>query len=434
MLRRISPFVLLAIFVAACTPAGGPTTTVDGSSVASQTTGPSSTEPASPSTEAAPTTSLTLPPGTEDLPEAVRRRIAELVALTEQLRGLSFTTAPTVTVVSPQELADRVRADISEQLEDVEADEALYRLLGLIGPDLDLGETYADLYGEQVAGFYDGDTGELVVPASAETLSPLEEATLVHELTHALTDQRFGMWDVYSEAVDSEEFDAAEAYLSLIEGDAYLTQILFAQQLSEEDRGRLLAEAFAADSAVFDRVPGFLQESLIFPYREGFGFVQRLYADGGFEAVDAAYGEPPLSTEQIIHPRDYRRDLPMPVTIPEWDPPPGYELVYDATWGEFGIRAMLSQQLDMSTTDVAAEGWGGDRYRLWFDGTDVIFVYRYRGDTAADAAELAEALEAYVQAAADPAGSVVVRREGADVVMVGVSDPGVGDLVDVFAP
>jgi len=432
--RRLS--ILLAIFglaVAACTPAAEPTTTtVEGSSTVTETT--PATDPPATTTEPAPSTSLTLPAGTEDLPETVRRRIAELVALTEQLRGLTFSKAPTITVVGPDELAERVRQDILEQVEDVAADEALYRLLGLIEPDLDLAETYRDLYGEQVAGFYDGDTEELVIGGTPEELSPLEEATLVHELTHALTDQRFGMWDRYSEAVDGEEFDAAEAYLSLIEGDAYLTQILFAQQLSEEDRGRLLAEAFAADTEVFDRVPGFLQESLIFPYREGFGFVQRLYATGEFAAVDEAYGDPPVSTEQIIHPRDYRRDLPVPVTIPEWDPPPGYELVYDATWGEFGLRAMLSQQLDASTTDVAAEGWGGDRYRLWFDGRDVILVYRYEGDTVVDAEELADALEAYLAAAADPGGSVTVRREGSRLVMVAVSDPTVGDLSEVFAP
>lgn len=385
------------------------------------------------SSSSGPTTSLTLPAGTEQLPDQVRLRIAELVSVTEQLRGLTFAEAPSITVVTPEELASRVRRQVTEDAEDVDADQALYRLLGLIGPDLDLAATYADLYGEQVAGFYDGDSKELVIPAAAETLSPLEEATLVHELTHALTDQHFGMWDRYSKMVDSDDFDAAQAYLGLIEGDAVLAEILFIQQLPERDRGRLLAESLGAETGVFDRVPRFLQEALLFPYQDGLGFVQRLYANGGFGAIDAAYEDPPLSTEQILHPRDYGRDLPVTVTVPEWDAPPGYEQIYDATWGEMGLEAMLAQNLDEATATVAAEGWGGDRYRLWFDGSDVVFAYRYEADTTTDAEELADALDSYLEVlGSDRVG--FVQRDGSRVVFVAASDPGVGDLAGVFAP
>jgi hypothetical protein len=41
---------------------------------------------------------------------------------------------------------------------------------------------------------------------------------------------------------------------------------------------------------------------------------------------------------------------------------------------------------------VAAGGWGGDEYRLYWDGSRVVFAYLFEGDTPRDAEELAPAL------------------------------------------
>ena len=45
------------------------------------------------------------------------------------------------------------------------------------------------------------------------------------------------------------------------------------------------------------------------------------------------------------------------------------------------------------------EGWGGDRYSYWFNGSDVAMALTYRGDEASDAQELAEALSEYISTA-----------------------------------
>ena len=70
--------------------------------------------------------------------------------------------------------------------------------------DFELLETILSLYGEAVAGYYDGDTGELVVTATQDEFSPLEEATIVHELTHALTDQVLEFNDRYNQLFDEQ--------------------------------------------------------------------------------------------------------------------------------------------------------------------------------------------------------------------------------------
>ena len=55
-----------------------------------------------------------------------------------------------------------------------------------------------------------------------------------------------------------------------------------------------------------------------------------------------------------------------------------YRLVWDRTLGEFYLREMLGVTVPAETYDAAAAGWGGDRYRIYFnDATDeTVLVYR----------------------------------------------------------
>ena len=41
---------------------------------------------------------------------------------------------------------------------------------------------------------------------------------------------------------------------------------------------------------------------------------------------------------------------------------------------------------------VAATGWGGDHYRIYTNGTEILFLYVFVGDTPRDATELAGSL------------------------------------------
>jgi hypothetical protein len=64
-------------------------------------------------------------------------------------------------------------------------------LLGLLPPDFDLKNFYNQLYSEQIAGFYDSETGEIYV-VKGETFGISEKMTYAHEFTHVLQDQTFG--------------------------------------------------------------------------------------------------------------------------------------------------------------------------------------------------------------------------------------------------
>src|SRR5690606_5084712 len=388
MRNRLIAAAAALLLVAACDGGTGTTTT---------TVAPTSGTPA-PTTTVAETTTTTLLAGTEELPEEVRAELAELAEITEEVRGLEFLEPPNVVVVSNDELAQRVRDQLAEDLEELPADEALYRLLGLVDDDLDLEQLYTDLYSEQVAGYYDGDAGELVVPRDEDGFTALQRATLVHELTHALTDQHYRFNDRYKALPDEDRYDEASAFLALIDGDETLAELIYLQGLTTEEQAAFFQESFGIDQQVFQSAPRFIRDALVLPYDSGFLFVERLYRTGGFAAIADAYASPPASTEQIIDPEDYPADAPIEVEL-ETLTFDGYELEYQSTWGELSFALMFDQVLDTDTSDVAAGGWGGDTYQVHFDGENVVLVLYYRGDAATDAEELRQALHQYVTTA-----------------------------------
>jgi hypothetical protein len=427
----------MVALIAACSSS---TTTTTASSIAASTTSTSSE-----STTSSEATASTLPAGTEELPEALREEIARLIPITEELRELDFLEAPQIRVLTSDELAAEVVAQLLEDYDDAEADEALYKLLGLVGPDFDLLATLTALYGEQVAGYYDGDAGELVVTAREDDFSPLEEATIVHELTHALTDQVLDFNDRFNALFDNEQFDEASAFQSLIEGDASLTELLYVQRLDPASQQEFLQEAFAVDTTIFDQVPPFVQDSLTFPYDTGFTFVENLYSEGGFAALDEAYANPPVSTEQIINPGDYGADQPLEVALSE-NQLEGYEIAYGSTWGELGYRLMFDQILGGAGS--AADGWGGDTYDVYFNGTEVVLVMMYQGDTPEDAPQLADALNDYVSVGMDLTEPIAdgdgqsytgeryafVSASDGQVLFVAASDPTAGAIARGWFP
>ena len=66
--------------------------------------------------------------------------------------------------------------------------EAAYKLFGLIPDSLDLRRTMIDLLTEQVAGYYDPDSGALFIPTDQP--DPFKVRVVAsHELIHALQDQ-----------------------------------------------------------------------------------------------------------------------------------------------------------------------------------------------------------------------------------------------------
>jgi len=402
MRRSFALLTVFLAFVAACASDEGAVSTTADDTTAPTTAAPVTTVPPSTTSvsAAAPATAPDL--SALDLQPEVKEQLAGLIVTAQEIRGLSFLTPPNVAVVSDEELEARVREKVEEESGDFPADEALYKLLGLLAASADLKAILLDLYGESVSGYYDGETGEIVVPARESGFSILQQGTLVHELVHALTDQHYGMDAHYQGMIDDDRLDEASAYLALVEGDAVLAMADWTQGLGQEDLGRFVAEAIEEQERdPMAGAPQFIAASLVFPYETGFAFVKDLHDAGGWDAVNEAYAlfpDLPGSTEQVITPDDYKLDLPTGVEAPPVTVE-GYTLERTSVWGELSFKTMFDQALPDSASDAAVDGWGGDAYHQWFDGENAALLVVYRGDTERDLDEMEGMLTDYAREA-----------------------------------
>jgi hypothetical protein len=156
---------------------------------------------------------------------------------------------------------------------------------------------------------------------------------------------------------------------------------------------------------VYDSAPAFLKEDFVFPYNQGATFVQDIFSNGGWAAVDNVYNNPPVSTEQILHPNLYPSDTPIPVDLPDVAGVLGQDWreVSRNQMGEWYTYLVLARgadtnaRLDDNTAQSAAAGWGGDEYLvLHNDSTgQTAFVMKTVWDTPKDASEFATAFEKY---------------------------------------
>jgi hypothetical protein len=313
--------------------------------------------------------------------------LAALEADVADLRDLPPADIGPAEFVSRAEAERRLADQFAEDYpaDEVAADNALLRGLGLLTADQDVAALQLQLLSGQVLGYYDDVTRSMVIVSDAG-LTPEAQVTYAHEYTHALQDAAFGIDSMELDAQGDD--DGAFARLALVEGDATTVMVLWAiDHLRPED----LLEISQTPLPDTTGVPDWMLRELEFPYLAGTDFVAQLYASGGFAAVDEAWADPPVSTEQVLHFRAYVDDE-LPVAVPEIDPDVralGVDIVQDTTLGEAMVAIWLAHLgLDEADADTAAAGWGGDRVTaLVTPAGEVAVVVRMAWDTQVDADE-----------------------------------------------
>jgi hypothetical protein len=119
-------------------------------------------------------------------------------------------------------------------------------------------------------------------------------------------------------------------------------------------------------SPVMARAPLVLQQSLIFPYREGLGFEEALLTSRGVnDAFAGALDRPPSSSYEIIHPDAYIAHLPVPVLrMPDVHPLLDKEYVpYDVgVMGELDVRMLTELFAGQQQAAALAPAWDGGIY------------------------------------------------------------------------
>lgn len=325
-------------------------------------------EPASAVKAPVPTTTATPKAGVSapraPAPDSLALEIAEMLGQVAKARSLAPKTAVRGERLDRDAVIQLIMAKTEKELPEgvLEAQGEMLRGFGLIEPDYAFVDGIYELIQQNLAGFYDQHVDKMFILDDLPKAAIAE--TLAHELVHALQDQHFDLAPLLEyRPGDSDRVTAGHA---LAEGDAM--SAMFDLSMGDARKMtvtklRLAMVASVAFSPTGNRTPRVLQASLIAPYIDGFRFVQELRERGGWKAVDDAYKNLPVSTEQLLHVDKYLAQE-KPLTVAEPALPTGFVRQDHDVLGEQGLRMVFEQWTTNETAATAAEGWGGDRFSV----------------------------------------------------------------------
>jgi hypothetical protein len=357
---------------------------------------------------AAASTASSRPTQTTAAPQpATAAGIRAVQAAVERLRGLRFQRQVPVTVESPAKVAAQLLRELDSGVDkaDLRRQGRALALLGELPQSIDLYQLLRDVQAESVLGFYvpgkPPAKGRLYV-RSDHGLDPYTRIVLAHELTHAVTDQRYDL--TLSDRLQSANAaDRAIAYSGLVEGDATFTMQLYAEgELTAAERADADRAGAAERTPRLNSAPPVVRESLLFPYAAGLAFVRALYERGGWDAVNRAYRDPPASSEQLMHPERYlvQRDRPQVVRVPDLHAAlgAGWRQGTRVEWGEFDSRLLLAGAFPVATAERAAAGWDGGELRTFESGNRTALIMRTVWDSPQEASENCTAMSRWATA------------------------------------
>lgn len=301
----------------------------------------------------------------------------------ERHRGLKFKAPVKVAYLDDTAFQARVTADNHADPEGTARDAKELAAARLVPLGTDLQKAEDALLGAGVIGFYDPKSKELVVRGTADT--PATEHVLVHELTHALQDQWFGIGSLDVRDPTRED----DAYRTLVEGDARRVENEFLATLTPAQR----RQADTGGAAVPAGVPEVLAELLSFPYVVGPPFVAALLAAGGQKRLDAAFGDArPRYTAEVLDPPRYLAGFTASSPPP---PAPAGARFDQGIFGEEDLLYVLERApgrpQGTSLRDLA-RGWRGDAYVAYDTAAGPCLRVAMRFDTPAHAQQAAAAL------------------------------------------
>lgn len=269
---------------------------------------------------------------------------------------------------------------------ELQVEEEIYKALFLMPQNLSLADVMVEQSGATMAAVWEGSL--YVVREHFNPFDKLSaERTLAHEIMHIMQEH-------YFKDPDARLHDELQAWGALIEGDAGFTadkyideamarpvisDVLVFVSLSEKP---LIVTHFLAVE-----MPESLVELWLFRYRYGENFVSALYGVGGWDKVNAAYMNPPRTTEQILHPEKYLEGESFAVVDSISLNSSYWNLVKTERFGEHFVRVMLSRHIPRDDAVKAAEGWQGDNFTYYRNEESHLFIWKIVWDTERDSIE-----------------------------------------------
>lgn len=271
-----------------------------------------------------------------------------------------------------------------ESAKRLQRSEVVLKKFGLLDRDFQLQPFLLSLLREQIAGYYDNKTKTINL---LDYLPPdAQKPVLAHELTHALQDQHTDLtkWQNRSANTVAKNVKEDNHHIETDEEDTARDAVLEGQAMvvfldyGLRDSGKTLRQipeslprieatmGDTSDSPILARAPLVLKESLIFPYREGVGFVGTIFAKAGPEMAFAGMlDRPPTSSFEILHPEAYLAHVRIPVLLlPDLHPLIDAEYnAYDVgVMGEIDVRMLMELFAGPDVAKELSQAWRGGIY------------------------------------------------------------------------
>jgi gas vesicle protein len=339
-----------------------------------------------------------LPVAEEHDPRLVNLRDAakDMAAEVENLRGLKFKQPFMRRLLTRDQVGDWMRRDMKKDMteEDVKKMVVVGAEFGLMAEKTDVYAVFAQFIESGAAAFYKPDTRTFyhIEGNDGRGARPV----VFHELVHAVEDQYFDI-DAFYRVVEKDA-DMSLARRALVEGSACHFAEKYERAHPDDvkamEQSQATPEMIQKQMKMMNTVPPALVASMgLYPYKNAPTWLEKIGADDS-SAIEKLYADPPVSTEQVLHPEkfplDGPRDYPHKIATPDVASilGDGYENVDDNDMGELMIGLLLTQlqqggkyfptlmnSLDMKTQGVgfkgasktASEGWDGDRYTAWVE-------------------------------------------------------------------
>jgi len=324
------------------------------------------------------------------------RQVPEVSREISEITGLPLRHPVPCSFIDKQQVNAFLKKRMKEVAtpEDIRAEELTLKKFGLVPRDYDLAASTVDLLTEQAAAFYDYNQRKLFLTDAAGGES--DGTVLAHELAHALADQNFNLARYIRQGRKND--DGSTARLSVMEGQAtWLMSEYAARRIGQTLFGnQALADGMAgmADSGgsqfpVFESAPLYLRRSLVFPYTEGMLFQSAVLERDHKRGFAEVFTDPPISTQQILHPEKYfAKVTPTVPSLPDPHSPHRYKGLIRGTMGELEHGILLEQYVGKAEAKEIAPHWRGSCFELRENrkAARVVLLYSVEWDDESNAA------------------------------------------------
>ncbi|MDY6764596.1 MAG: Hvo_1808 family surface protein [Halobacteria archaeon] len=338
--------------------------------------------------------------------------VARSMARVEKLRQREFKKPVPVDVMTRAEYRNFTKSQGNTSANHSAWNNQVWEALFIADENTNITKELQQTYGEAVAGFYSQRKDSIVIVTDDPDMATIDNATLIHELVHALQDQYINL---SRKKFQGDTQDEQLAIQGLIEGEANYVQRLYEQKCSSGEWTCVKAPSSRGGGG--DVNLGILV-TLLTPYSDGPVYIHTVVQNQGWEGLNQLYEDPPNTTEAIIHdqhPADPLAPLSFNDTARNgWKLFPdqgvnGYDRageasIYSMFWYQSHPRGynipIINVQTFFNTVSefdlynyrsTPSNGWGNDRIYPYHKNGSYGYVWVTVWDTQQDASEFQSA-------------------------------------------